>query len=100
MVMVNAPPVFTWKDPNSGDEMLTLWHWHGYGGIGDPGWLIRAPGSTHALAYVWRGDNAGPPQSAEEIVKNIATVKAHPLMTKVAPCIHERPTVHCAACLC
>ena len=82
MVMVNAPPVFTWKDPNSGEEMLTLWHWHGYGGIGDPGWLIRVPGSTHALAYVWRGDNAGPPMSAAEVVKNVASVKAHPLMAK------------------
>ena len=62
--------------------MLTLWHWHGYGGIGDPGWLIRVPGSTHALAYVWRGDNAGPPTMALEVVKNIASVKAHPLMAK------------------
>lgn len=82
MVMVNAPPVFNWHDPNSGEEMLTLWHWHGYGGVGDPGWLIRVPGSTHALAYVWRGDNAGPPIDADEVVKNVASVKSHPLMAR------------------
>ena len=43
MVMVNAPPAFNWRDPNSGEEMLTLWHWHGYGGVGDPGWLVHLP---------------------------------------------------------
>ena len=69
-------------DTPSGESMLTLWHFHGYGGVGDPGWLIRIPGSKHALAYVWRGDNAGPPQSVDEVKRNIATIRAHPVMAR------------------
>ena len=53
MVAVNAPPVFSWADEASGESMLTLWHFGGYGSVGDKGWLIRIPGSTHALAYCW-----------------------------------------------
>lgn len=32
--------------------------------------LFRLPGSKHALAYCWRGDNQGPPTSAIEVLTN------------------------------
>jgi hypothetical protein len=82
MVAVNAPPVFSWKDEASAESMLTLWHFGGYGSVGDKDWLIRIPGSNHALAYCWRGDNAGPPGSSAEVLKNVASVRAHPMMAQ------------------
>lgn len=51
-------------------SLPTLWHWHGYGSLNDPGDPISIPGSPHALAYCWRGDNEGPPMSAEEVINN------------------------------
>eukprot|EP00051_Salpingoeca_urceolata_P021147 m.326646 g.326646 ORF g.326646 m.326646 type:complete len:854 (+) comp19743_c1_seq2:115-2676(+) len=68
IVPVNVPPAFVWT--YGGVDMPTLWHWHGYGQLGDPGDPIRVPGSSHALAYVWRGDNAGPPMNAQEVLDN------------------------------
>ena len=75
MIPVNVPPFFNWRDKASGTSMLTLWHWHGYGQLGEPGNPIRVPGSSHALAYCWRGDNQGPPMSAEEVNKNRAALE-------------------------
>ena len=56
MVPVNVPPAFQWQNidaTNSTTVMPTLWHWHGYGELGEPGDPIRIPGSKHALAYVF-----------------------------------------------
>jgi hypothetical protein len=33
------------------------------------------PGSSHALAYDWRGDNQGPPADADEVIKGFDTVR-------------------------
>jgi len=70
IVPVNVPPAFQWRSLDSSVLMPTLWHWHGYGQLGEPGDPIRVPGSKHALAYCWRGDNAGPPLSALEVLNN------------------------------
>lgn len=64
----NVPSAFLWKDSGedagtSGAELLSLWHPRGYGVLGD---YLTVPGSRHALAYAWRNDNTGPPESAEE----------------------------------
>lgn len=64
MVPVNVPPIFRWLDPATNTSVMALWHWDGYGSIGDPGYAVRAPGSEHALVYAWRGDNSGPPPAA------------------------------------
>ena len=69
IVPVNVPPAFRWRAlQNHSLLMPTLWHFHGYGKLGDPGNPIRIPGSAHALAYCWRGDNEGPPESAQEVL--------------------------------
>ena len=75
MVPVNVPPFFMWRDEASGEQLPVLWHWHGYGQIGEPGWTMTVVGSADALAYNWRGDNAGPPQSVEEVLKDMAKVQ-------------------------
>jgi len=90
MVPVNVPPVFRWKDPASGTSILALWHWAGYGSLTDPGCYAQLPGSEHALAYNWRGDNAGPAMSASEMQGDFATVqKAFPGATIVAATFDE-----------
>jgi len=73
MLPVNVPPAFLWRNGNV--TMPTLWHWHGYGSLGDPGDPIRIPGSSDALAYCWRGDNEGPPLSADEVLNNTIKLK-------------------------
>ena len=58
MIPVNVPPSFLWQslDSEGGHiQMPTLWHWHGYGQLGEPGNPIRIPGTDHALCYCWRG---------------------------------------------
>ena len=78
MVPVNVPPSFVWKS-QEGQEgeitlMPTLWHWHGYGEISEPGNPIRIPGTDDALCYCWRGDNEGPPLSAMEVLDNAINI--------------------------
>ena len=74
MVPVNVPPSFVWVAKDGETSMPTLWHWHGYGQIGEPGNPIRIPGSEHALCYCWRGDNEGPPLTAEEVLTNAIAI--------------------------
>jgi hypothetical protein len=79
MVPVNVPPSFVWRSQEVGGNeevtlMPTLWHWHGYGQIGEPGNPIRIPGTDDALCYCWRGDNEGPPLSAMEVLDNAITI--------------------------
>eukprot|EP00656_Telonema_subtile_P000960 TRINITY_DN10457_c0_g1_i2.p1 TRINITY_DN10457_c0_g1~~TRINITY_DN10457_c0_g1_i2.p1 ORF type:complete len:711 (+),score=130.56 TRINITY_DN10457_c0_g1_i2:283-2415(+) len=70
MVPVNVPPAFRWQSQDGDVIMPTMWHWGGYGQLSEAGDPIRIPGSKHALAYCWRGDNAGPPESAREVLSN------------------------------
>ena len=74
MVPVNVPPSFVWKSLDNKTTMPTLWHWHGYGQLGEPGNPIRIPGSDDALCYCWRGDNAGPPLTAFEVLNNALSI--------------------------
>jgi hypothetical protein len=76
MVPVNVPPMFRWQDPASGESILVLWHWGGYGEPTDPGHFAQLPGSEHAIAYNWRGDNAGPAMDKNEVIQDFATVQA------------------------
>ena len=65
----NVPDVFLWQDGDA--SMLSLWHPRGYGVLGD---YLIVPGSAHALAYVWRNDNTGPPMSAAEALADHAKI--------------------------
>ena len=58
--------------PPSGAEIVTLWNPRGYGGLGQ---YVTVPGMADALAYDWRGDNAGPPSSVAEVVQGYNTVR-------------------------
>jgi len=78
-----VPPIFRWR--NSGrqpkesnlthetrlandEEIVVLWNSYGYGGLTDtmpP--IVQIPECEVALAYAWRGDNFGPPMSANEV---------------------------------
>lgn len=51
---------------------MAIWHPKGYGGLGD---YVTVPGLSHALAYDWRGDNAGPPTSVSEVKSSFDTVR-------------------------
>lgn len=66
----NVPRAFLWRDSATGLEMPSFWLGGGYGGFslfGLPRVLTRVPGSAHGLIVAWRGDNAGPPGSAQEV---------------------------------
>ena len=69
-----VPRAFSWLDPNSKRSLVTLIHPYGYGDIGIEDAVI-VPGLSHALVFAWRGDNAGPPESIDEIESNYATVR-------------------------
>ncbi|CAK0792252.1 unnamed protein product, partial [Prorocentrum cordatum] len=74
----NVPPAFLWVDrcaagshahvregvsPPSGESIPVLWTRN----YGDTGVVLALPNSTVAVAYNWRGDNAGPPETAKEV---------------------------------
>jgi hypothetical protein len=56
----DVPPVFTWRDPASGAEMLVMYHKGSYGD------LMVVPGLADAIAFAHTGDNLGP-QSVEQL---------------------------------
>ena len=50
---------FVWEDPVSGEDILAMWNWPGYGSYPhNPPVLV--PGLEHALVYNFAGDNGGP----------------------------------------
>ena len=51
-----APMPFVWEDPVSGEDILAMWNWPGYGSYPhNPPVLV--PGLDHALVYNFAGDN-------------------------------------------
>jgi Domain of unknown function (DUF5054) len=65
----SLPKVCVWRDEASNTSMPLYTLQGGYGGIE----LLHhravtvVPGSRHAMVVAWRGDNAGPPESAEQV---------------------------------
>ncbi len=51
-----VPSVINWKDSVTGDQIIGMWHPHGYGGQHGPS-LVIVPGLTEALAFAIRRDN-------------------------------------------
>jgi len=70
-----VPRVFMWHDTLSNTSIPTLYHQGGYGGIAVED-IVFVPGSPHGLALDWRGDNAGPPDSVEEVLNDWATMRS------------------------
>ena len=69
-----TPRVFLWHDAESGASMPMMVHPFGYGDIGLED-AVLVPGLSHAMVFAWRGDNAGPPESTDEIEQNFAQVQ-------------------------
>ena len=69
-----TPRAFVWRDAQSGASMPMMVHPYGYGDIGVEDAVV-APGLAHAMVFAWRGDNAGPPMSTQEIEGNFAQVR-------------------------
>ncbi len=55
---------FIWRDSTSSSEVISFIHPGGYGGI-EVSDCVMIPGFDHALATMFRGDNAGPPNTLE-----------------------------------
>ncbi|CAD7700287.1 unnamed protein product [Ostreobium quekettii] len=69
-------PAFVWRDPGTGEEVLAMWHPHGYGNVLKDGIdsVVAVPGLPVALAFAIRGDNSGPP-SIENVTSTYAVIK-------------------------
>lgn len=61
-----VPRAFVWADPVSNTSLLMMEHPHGYGWINASDAVV-VPGLDTALVFAWRGDNAGPAESVEEV---------------------------------
>ncbi|MGA2974971.1 MAG: DUF5054 domain-containing protein [Spirochaetia bacterium] len=58
----DVPGLFRWREPESGAEIVVMYHKDGYGGAS------RIEGFDHALGFAHTGDNLGP-QSQEEVIR-------------------------------
>jgi len=70
-----VPRAFVWRDKGSGANVTAMWHPYYYGGIGYSDAVV-IPGLPHAIVFDWRGDNAGPPTSVQEVVADFAAISA------------------------
>ena len=70
-----VPRAFVWRDAASGANVTAMWHPWYYGGIGLSDAVV-IPGLGHAVVFDWRGDNAGPPTSAEEVLADFKAIRA------------------------
>lgn len=70
-----VPQAFRWVDPESGSDLLAMWHPGGYGGPQPDSLanMVVIPGMSHALAFAIRGDNSGPP-SYLEVLENYKAI--------------------------
>ena len=81
-----VPKAFVWEDAKSNTSLLAMWHPHGYGGISVSD-CVLVPGSTHALAFAFRSDNAGPPDLAELKVVKFCLYSFVRVCVCVYPCL-------------
>jgi hypothetical protein len=56
----DVPPVFVWREPGSGAEVMVMYHKGSYGD------LMVVPGLADAIAFAHTGDNLGP-QSIDQL---------------------------------
>ncbi|XP_065831599.1 uncharacterized protein [Oscarella lobularis] len=72
----SVPSAFVWKNENTNDSVLGLWHPGGYGGQHgvSPSDVVTVEGFNQALVYGFRGDNSGPP-SVKEVLSDFAAIR-------------------------
>ena len=70
-----VPRAFVWRDLGTGVNVTAMWHPFYYGGIGYSDAVI-IPGLSHACVFDWRGDNAGPPTSVNDVIADFAAIRA------------------------
>ena len=58
----DVPPVFRWREPKSGAQLVVMYHTAGYGGA------ARIEGLDHALGFAHTEDNLGP-QSRLDVIQ-------------------------------
>ncbi|MEW5303240.1 MAG: hypothetical protein WDW36_005948 [Sanguina aurantia] len=67
----NTP--FIWRDPDSGSQVVAMWHPGGYCGmshgvnVDSRSDCVSWEGFSHVLCVSWRNDNWGPPESLYEV---------------------------------
>jgi len=61
-----VPRIFRWQDPISTEEVLAMWHPHGYGGYNFSD-AVMISGWDEVLVTDWIGDNRGPGDAAHYI---------------------------------
>lgn len=74
----NVPQAFIWADPVSGDNVTALYLSGGYGGITKiKGYHVPTvlPGLSEVMIVDWRGDNAGPPPEASDLIDDFVAIQ-------------------------
>lgn len=66
-----VPPIFVWKDQDSGTDVIVIYH-HAYGEV------MSLPGTGEAFALVMTGDNLGPPAQKDVIAAYAALRQQFP----------------------
>uniref|UniRef100_A0A6B2KYN8 P-type domain-containing protein n=1 Tax=Arcella intermedia TaxID=1963864 RepID=A0A6B2KYN8_9EUKA len=71
----DVPKSFIWRDEETSSEIHTFYLSGGYGGLngwfpGEPFDWTSVPGSTDIMVVAWRGDNAGPPPTAQDVISD------------------------------
>lgn len=69
----DVPKAFVWRDPVSATEVLAMEHPHGYGGITTADCVTTVTGV--AMCPCFRTDNRGPPDSTDEVIKDLDTIR-------------------------
>ncbi len=66
---MNVPNAFTWKF-NSTMSVRAFWLGGGYSGFSLPHRSALTQVGEEGMVVLWRGDNAGPPTSASEVISD------------------------------
>ena len=68
----NVPKAFIWKNGQTNQSIRAFWVQGGYAGIHtvEPFSYTQVPGSDQAMVLAWRGDNAGPPPTAQDVISD------------------------------
>jgi hypothetical protein len=69
-----APRAFMWLDSATGATLPTMLHPYNYG-MTSYNDSVVVPGLSHAATFAWRGDNAGPPDSVQEVLDDFAYIR-------------------------
>lgn len=71
----DVPQSFLWRNKRTNQSMRTFYVQGGYGGLGsvvpwDAFAWTGVPGSGQVMVIDWRGDNAGPPETVQDVLSD------------------------------